>query len=220
MDKLPPDVLIRMALDYDMPEILSLCLTSKRINGIICENSKFWMNKLIRDYPKTFQKVKEIGATDWKKYYSRAYKVTHSNYNQMKLYTSEPLYHRVMEQYTPKWANPSGLLPNDVNGWTLRKDKNNSEIVYYYPSSYYKLFSSPPQRPKEGENHPNIMLKIMFHPKPQIEEVPWDESVLGEVLHYRRGDGKVSWFNDLYEIKMEFEGGSHNIVFNVYFIFT
>ena len=61
------------------------------------------------------------------------------------------------------------------------------------------------------------MLKITF-PKHKVEEIPYDESVLGENLFYRRGDGKVSWFNDTYELKMEYDG--MRLVFNVYFIST
>lgn len=53
-EKLHRDVLIYIALQMDAPEILSLCRTNSRINEIICENDKFWMNKVIKDYPEIF----------------------------------------------------------------------------------------------------------------------------------------------------------------------
>lgn len=54
LEKLPSDVLIYMALNLDMPEILNLCNISDKINSILCNNERFWMNKVIKDYPKIF----------------------------------------------------------------------------------------------------------------------------------------------------------------------
>ena len=46
-----------LALDLDMPSLLNLCLSSKRMNREICENNHFWRNKLYKDYPETKGKV-------------------------------------------------------------------------------------------------------------------------------------------------------------------
>lgn len=51
MEKFPKDVLIYMALKMDIYDIFSLCKTSKKINEKICQNSRFWMEKLKKDYP-------------------------------------------------------------------------------------------------------------------------------------------------------------------------
>jgi len=211
-DKLTRDSLILTGLELDLPEIINFCKSDVRLDQIICKNDSFWMNKLIKDYPQTYKKLSEMDKKNFRKYYERAYNITNGNYNSSKIYTSKSLTDEIMKQYT---ANPPGLLPNDMNGWTLRKDKNNSKMAYLYPGSYYKIFGN--QRPKEGENHPTIMLKFTVS-ELKIEEIPWDESVLGEVLHYRRGDGKVSWFDDLYEVKIEYDGGGRYLVFNVYLV--
>lgn len=62
MDKLPNDILIYMALDMDMVEIISLCKTSTRLNLSICQNSSFWISKLKKDYNISFDEVKSIIA--------------------------------------------------------------------------------------------------------------------------------------------------------------
>lgn len=60
LEKLPSDVLIYMALELDMVEILNLCKVSDNIDFIICNNERFWMNKVIRDYPKIFSSNKQF----------------------------------------------------------------------------------------------------------------------------------------------------------------
>jgi len=51
MDKLPPDLLIKIALDLDYPELIALCRTSSILNNKICNNMIFWRNKFVRDFP-------------------------------------------------------------------------------------------------------------------------------------------------------------------------
>ena len=46
-----------LALELDMPSLLNLCLSSKRLNREICQNNHFWRNKLYKDYPETKGKV-------------------------------------------------------------------------------------------------------------------------------------------------------------------
>lgn len=50
MNQLPKDILVFMALNLDLPEILSLCQTNSEFNDRICKNNYFWLNKLDRDY--------------------------------------------------------------------------------------------------------------------------------------------------------------------------
>lgn len=52
-DKLSADVIVYMALNMDLPEILSLCSTSTRFNKVVCLNKIFWVNRLKRDYKVT-----------------------------------------------------------------------------------------------------------------------------------------------------------------------
>ena len=44
------DVLILFAMELDLPDILNLCFTEKRIDKNICKNNSFWFNKLLKDY--------------------------------------------------------------------------------------------------------------------------------------------------------------------------
>lgn len=50
MNQLPKDVLVFMALNMDLPEIISLCQTNSTFNKRVCENNYFWLNKLDKDY--------------------------------------------------------------------------------------------------------------------------------------------------------------------------
>ena len=61
------DIAILIALEMDLPDILSLCLSSKSMNRYVCDNPMFWLRKLKRDYPNA----------DYSKYgnnYKKAYK--------------------------------------------------------------------------------------------------------------------------------------------------
>ncbi len=213
MEKLNKDAIVLIALELDYLEILNLCFTSKKFNKHICLNKFFWMNKIKKDYPKISDNIfnNKHKINNWKELYIRIYRVKNGTAKFLKFNMSKSLTGEIMKQYTPKWSNPSGLLPNDMNGWTLRKDKSNSNIVYLYPSTYYTIPTR--QKPKNGENHPTIMLKITF-PNIKIEEVKWDESVLGDRLHYRRGDGIVNWFDDIYTYKMQYNG--MNNIFSIF----
>ena len=47
---LPKDIVIKLALKFDLPTLLKFCQISKRINEVVCENKDFWYNKLIKDF--------------------------------------------------------------------------------------------------------------------------------------------------------------------------
>ena len=49
--ELSKDALIYMAMMLDLPDILALCKTNSKINRIICQNERFWFDKIKRDYP-------------------------------------------------------------------------------------------------------------------------------------------------------------------------
>lgn len=50
LEKLPKDLLIELALSFDLASLLNFCQSSKNINQIICENIQFWYRKLITDF--------------------------------------------------------------------------------------------------------------------------------------------------------------------------
>lgn len=45
------DILAKIALELDAPEILNMCLTNKSFNKAICNSESFWLNKLKKDAP-------------------------------------------------------------------------------------------------------------------------------------------------------------------------
>ena len=65
MDKLHNDVLIKLAIDLDLPDIIKWCSINKRFNKLTCENDIFWMNKFYNDYGK-YPKNSDI---TWKEFY-------------------------------------------------------------------------------------------------------------------------------------------------------
>lgn len=58
MERMDKNVMRIMALDLDLPSVLSLCRGNKRLNKEICDSQLFWRDKLHQDYPLTrkFQK--------------------------------------------------------------------------------------------------------------------------------------------------------------------
>ena len=74
MENLPKDILIKIALDFKLSDIINLCLTSQIINRKLCLNQMFWMKKLMEfdinnknDIPEKYR-LKD-GRSDYKKYY-------------------------------------------------------------------------------------------------------------------------------------------------------
>lgn len=51
LNTFPKDVLVYMALDMDIGDIISLCKGNKELNLKICENKDLWYNKLNKDFP-------------------------------------------------------------------------------------------------------------------------------------------------------------------------
>jgi hypothetical protein len=74
---LPKDILIHLALEYDLPTVLSFCSTSKRMNEIICLNDNFWYNKIQKDFGLTRTEVlKRLRKSEQtpRKYYEEIYR--------------------------------------------------------------------------------------------------------------------------------------------------
>lgn len=51
MNKIPTDLLVLIALETDLPDILSLCLVNQDFNQKICKNKNFWIRLIKREYP-------------------------------------------------------------------------------------------------------------------------------------------------------------------------
>lgn len=50
MENLPKDILVTIALEYNLPDIINFCQTSKKINNKVCNNNDFWINKIYKDF--------------------------------------------------------------------------------------------------------------------------------------------------------------------------
>ena len=51
MNSLRKDELFRIAIELDLPDLLSLCAASKIINGKICERNDIWLYKINKEFP-------------------------------------------------------------------------------------------------------------------------------------------------------------------------
>lgn len=73
MEKLNKDELMLLALQLDNASLNKLCLTSKRMNKLLCDNKDFWRNKLYKEYPYTVGKFSNIygvsNEVDFKRIY-------------------------------------------------------------------------------------------------------------------------------------------------------
>src|SRR5680860_1594258 len=69
MNKLPKYILFTLALELDLPDILTYCRLSKRFNNAVCNNFSFWYNKLFKDFGFTYVGNKTL--KDVKDYYKK-----------------------------------------------------------------------------------------------------------------------------------------------------
>lgn len=94
-DKLPNDVIIHMALDMSLDQVYNLCLVKKKFNKLICNNTNFWIQKLLKDF-KTDWKTKEDN-----KYNAKTPKSLYQNLHMRQLYSDGK-------------RNSNGILQNAV----------------------------------------------------------------------------------------------------------
>lgn len=52
MENVPKDILVLIALELDLPNLVNLCRSHKEINRKVCQNDAFWIQKLQRDFPR------------------------------------------------------------------------------------------------------------------------------------------------------------------------
>ena len=65
IDSLPKDILIEIAIELDLPDIVKWCSINKRINSLTGQNETFWMCKFIHDYG-NYSKNSDL---TWKEFY-------------------------------------------------------------------------------------------------------------------------------------------------------
>ena len=67
MDKIPKDVLVLIALELDLPTILSYCRSNSNFNRSVCDNFNFWYNKHYKEFGVNYTGEKTLPAI--KKYF-------------------------------------------------------------------------------------------------------------------------------------------------------
>ena len=53
------DMLVKIALELDLPDLLNLCLTNPEYNRKICNDNDLWRWKMIKDFPDVEPRTKE-----------------------------------------------------------------------------------------------------------------------------------------------------------------
>ena len=53
------DMLVKIALELDLPDLMNLCLTNPEYNRKICNNNDLWRWKMIKDFPDVETRTKE-----------------------------------------------------------------------------------------------------------------------------------------------------------------
>jgi hypothetical protein len=65
-EKLSKDVIVIIASNMRLKDLMNFCLTSSRFNRLICDNEVFWFNKTQLDFKNAKPKPENIS---WKRYY-------------------------------------------------------------------------------------------------------------------------------------------------------
>lgn len=90
LNSIPKDVLIMIALNLDLYELLLLCKTNKTINSKICNNKYFWLKKLLRDF--NFRYDDYRSDEDPRLAYNLLYKIENDDYNMHLKIVDQPSY--------------------------------------------------------------------------------------------------------------------------------
>ena len=59
MEKLNHNELFKLALALELPELLSLCSSSSRINKLLCKKKDIWLYKLNNEFPEYMKRLNE-----------------------------------------------------------------------------------------------------------------------------------------------------------------
>ena len=130
------DLLVKLALDLDLPSILSLCQTNKRANQVICQSDTFWRNKLIQDFGINEPNPKQV----------------YSNIIQNKRFC--PRYNFDADYFilnlSLELSKINNILGLDIAAFNYIVDKIFKQIEYpnYFEKTYERRFQNSPYRNK------------------------------------------------------------------------
>ena len=83
------DELTVIGMLLDLPELLSFCSSSKRINNVLCKNNTFWRNKLLKEHPNILPLIADSNYT-YREIYEDLYSHRDDNIYSVK-YSTKPL---------------------------------------------------------------------------------------------------------------------------------
>lgn len=83
LSRLPPDMMMKIALELDLPVLVSWCSLSSRFNEVTCSNYIFWANRFKQDYPEYFNNYDRPDYMTWKDYYTQFSKLTQEELSMM-----------------------------------------------------------------------------------------------------------------------------------------
>ena len=73
------DILIKLAIELDLPDIIKLCRTNHKVNNLVCKNDIFWMKKFKHDYD--FPTINKPDDISWKEFYKGFNLIRRMKYN-------------------------------------------------------------------------------------------------------------------------------------------
>ena len=131
---LPKDVLIQLALEYDLPSLVKFCQSNKRINEIVCNNHTFWYNKLIKEfnlYKDDIPKSKKYNVNNPKEVYQFLHNKT-KNIDGFLIWSAETGSLKLVKYSLDKGAN----IHIDVDiALRIASEKGYLEVVKYLVKS-------------------------------------------------------------------------------------
>lgn len=129
--KLPRDVLFKIALALDLPDLLSYCLTSKSYNDAACKNPDFWRARLLKE-KQTLLRDKDIQSIkDPKEYYEKQVK-------KYKGYLSKKLTEFAKSGELDK-AKRAVELGADINYETVDGNEFNTPLTYAANNGHFDV---------------------------------------------------------------------------------
>ena len=135
MEQVPVDVLFRLSLELDLPELLLFCRSSKRINDSICRRKHIWNRKLNTEFSQQDRQYFTKDRTP-----RQAYTL---------LYQLKQLQHKlyVLKQYSliGLYNLQQLYLSGDLLGTTVPPELGNLVNLQTLYLAYNQLTSVPPE---------------------------------------------------------------------------
>jgi len=105
-DLLPKDMLFKLVLELDYPDLISFC-NNPRVNQLVCKQNDIWLAKLQEDFGDDYQMLKP----NFQDNYELLYKLTELK---RKLKLKEDIYTRYQSKYLNLAYNRIKEIPKEI----------------------------------------------------------------------------------------------------------